>query len=96
MRFRRNSSKFTGDIGESWHEYIAKYQQLALIYDPNNQQKLWYLHNMMDGDAKIFYLDSVLPHIQTLNHGVELIGHECNSNVQQNQAKNVPDTLRLQ
>ena len=45
MRFR--TEKFTGGIGESWNEYAAEYQQVALDYNLGSQQKLQYLHNIM-------------------------------------------------
>ena len=37
-RFR--SDKFTGDIGESWNEYVQECQQVARDYGLGNQQKL--------------------------------------------------------
>ena len=95
MRFRQNSSNFTSGIGESWNEYIAEYLQVARDYDLNNQQKLLYLHDIIGGDAKRFYLDSVYPHVQTFNHAVEPIGREYNSSLRQNRVKNLLNTLRL-
>ena len=57
MRFR--AKNFTGDIGESWNEYVAEYQQAAMDYNLGNLQKLQYLHNIMGDDAKRFYLNNV-------------------------------------
>ncbi len=94
MRFR--ADKFTGDIGESWNEYLAEYMQVARDYNLSSQQKLQFLHNIMEGDAKRFYLDVFLPNVSTVNHAVELIGHEYNCIVRQNRVKNVLKTLRLQ
>ena len=71
MRFR--TEKFTGDIGESWNEHVAEYQQVAMDYNPGNQQKLQYLHNIMGGDAKRFYQNNVQPHVNTYAHAVEMI-----------------------
>ena len=74
MRFR--TEKFTGHIGESWNEYVADYQQVAMDYNLGNQQKLQYLHNIMGGDAKRFYLNNVQPHVNTYPHAVKLINKE--------------------
>ena len=74
MRFLRE--KFTGNIGESWNEHVAEYQQLYLGYNLGNQQKLQYLHDVMGGDFKRFYLNNCLPHVNTFSHAVELINQE--------------------
>lgn len=50
----------------------------------------------MGGDAKRFYLNNVLPHVNTFSLPVELINQENNSVVRQNRVKNVLSQLRLQ
>lgn len=40
MRFRHESETFTGDIGESWNEHVAEYQQVEQDYNLENTQKL--------------------------------------------------------
>ena len=56
MRF--SADKFTGVIGESCNEYVAKY-----------------LHKIMGGAAKRFFLDVDLHNVSNFNQAVELIGH---------------------
>lgn len=96
MRFKYESSKFSGDIGQSWNEYVAEYQQVSRDYNLTERQKLQFLHNLFIGDAKRHYLDSVAPHCHNFNHAVEEIGNEYNSSVRQNRVRNVLNTLRLQ
>ena len=55
----------------------------------NATQKLQYLHNIVCGDAKIFYLNVVMPNVNTYNHAIDLIGQEHNSVLRQNRVKNV-------
>ncbi len=50
----------------------------------------------MGRDVKRFYLDSVLPHVQTFNNSVELMGHKYNADMQKNRAKSVLKAVRLQ
>lgn len=50
----------------------------------------------MGSDAKRFYLDSLLPYVNTFNRAVELIGNGYNSIARQNRVKNVLNQLRLQ
>ena len=87
MRFR--SDKFTGDIGESWNEYVREYQQVARDYGLGNQEKLQYLHSIIEGTAKRFYLNTALPHVNSYAHAVDLIGKEYNSLNRQTRIKNV-------
>ena len=94
MRFRND--KFTGDIGESWNKHVAEYQQVARDYNMNATQKLQYLHNIMGGGAKRFYLNVAMPNVNTYNHAIDLIGQEYNSVVPQNRVKNVLNQIRLQ
>lgn len=56
MRFRDQASKFSGNLGESWSEFVAEYQQVSRDYELTASQKLQYLHNLLRGDAKRFYL----------------------------------------
>ena len=94
MLVRRD--RFTGDIGESWNECVAEYQQIARDYNIGNQKKLQCLHNIMAGDAKRFYQNGVATHVNSFNHAVELIGRQYNSTAPQNNVKNVLNQLLLQ
>jgi len=94
--YYREGSKFSGEIGQSWNEAVANYQQVAKDYELTDRQKLQYIHYMLDGDAKRYYYDSVEPQAGTFNHAIMLIGNEYNSMVRQNRVKNVLSTLRLQ
>eukprot|EP00171_Calliarthron_tuberculosum_P018940 IDg18940t1 len=39
MRFKEKDSKFSGDIGQSWIEYVAEYQQVSRDYGLSPTQK---------------------------------------------------------
>lgn len=51
--------KFFDDLGESWMEFIYEYLQIYRDSTLGPVQKLHYLHNILRGDAKLFYLDKV-------------------------------------
>ena len=93
MRFR--TEKFTWDIGQFWNEYVSEYQQASSDYQLGNAQKLQYLQNILGGDAKRFYLNNVLLHVNGYRHAVEPISSEYNSVVRQNRVKNILAPLRL-
>ena len=59
MRLKDNEKKFSGDLGENWMEFVDEYSQVARDYNLNISQKLQYIHNILRGDAKRFYLDRV-------------------------------------
>eukprot|EP00171_Calliarthron_tuberculosum_P002991 IDg2991t1 len=95
MRFRENSAKFSGDIGESWIEYVAEYLQVSRDYNLSTVQKLQFLHNILRGDAKRFYLDQIQGHVNSFQQAVDSIGREYNSIVRQNRVKNYLSGIRL-
>eukprot|EP00171_Calliarthron_tuberculosum_P023415 IDg23415t1 len=95
MRFRDKDTKFSGDIGQSWMEYVAEYQQVARDYGLSPAQKKQYLHNLLRGDAKRFYLDQVDNQVNNFNQAVLVIENEYNSVVRQNRVKTYLGTLRL-
>lgn len=84
MRFMNTSSKFRGDIGKFWQEFIHEYRQVSRYYRLFNQQKLDYLYNLLYGDAKRFYLDSVYGYAQSFQEVVDTVEREYNSIVRQN------------
>lgn len=45
MRPNNLESKFDGDLGESWSEYVDSYIQIAKDYNFSMDHKLHYLHN---------------------------------------------------
>eukprot|EP00170_Pyropia_yezoensis_P002751 contig_11549_g2756 len=95
MRFRDPAAKFSGNLGESWSEYIAEYQQVARDYELTASQKLQYLHNLLRGDAKRFFLDRVHGTAATFAQAVDMVGAEYNSIVRQDRFKNYLSSLRL-
>eukprot|EP00171_Calliarthron_tuberculosum_P002786 IDg2786t1 len=95
MRFRERDSKFSGDLGESWIEYVAEYQQVARDYALSPMQKKQYLHNLLRGDAKRYYLDRVDNQVNNFTEAVRMIDNEYNSIVRQNRVKNHLAGLRL-
>ncbi|GAB0492781.1 hypothetical protein MMPV_004051 [Pyropia vietnamensis] len=95
MRFRDQAAKFSGNLGESWSEYVAEYQQVARDYEMTASQKLQYLHNLLRGDAKRFYLDRVHGTAATFAQAVDMVSAEYNSIVRQDRVKNYLSGLRL-
>ncbi|KAK1864449.1 hypothetical protein I4F81_006995 [Pyropia yezoensis] len=88
MRFRDASSKFSGNLREAWMEYVAEYQQVGRDYDLSQEQRFQYMHNILSGDAKRFYLDKVQSYATSFSQAVDMVSTEYNSIVRQNRAKN--------
>ena len=76
-------SEFYGEIGQSWNEFVAEYQQVARDYGFNAVQKKQCLHNLLRGDAKRFYLHNVDIYINNFTQAVQMIDNEYNSIVRQ-------------
>lgn len=60
-------------------EYVAEYQQVARDYELSQEQRFQYLHNLLRGDAKRFYLDTVQPYVTSFNEAVHHVKAEYNS-----------------
>jgi len=95
MRFRDPSAKFSGGIGESWMEYVGDYQQVARDYNLTATQKLQFLHNIVVGAAKRYYINHVQAFATTFAQAVEMVGNEFNSAVQQNEVKTYLSTYDM-
>ncbi|OSX74486.1 hypothetical protein BU14_0287s0005 [Porphyra umbilicalis] len=81
MRFRDPSVKFSGNLGESWMEYVAEYQQVARDYDLSPSQCFQYLRNLLRGDATRFYLDKVQPYATSFTQAVDQVSVELCSGI---------------
>lgn len=46
MRFKYSDNRFSGNIGESWIEYVSNYQRVAIDYNLNPEQKLTFFQNI--------------------------------------------------
>lgn len=95
MRFRDSSSKFSGNLGEAWMEYVAEYQQVARDYDLSQEQRFQFMHNILSGDAKRFYLDKVQSYASSFSQAVDMVSAEYNSIVRQNRVKNYLSGYRM-
>lgn len=60
MRLKDKDKKFSGDLGESWMEFVDDYLQMCRDYSLTHVQKLQYMHNLLRGDAKRFYQHNVV------------------------------------
>lgn len=95
MCVKDSDSKFGGDLGECWSEYVDSYIQIARDYNLTMDQKLQYLHNALSKDALRFYLNAVQPYATTFQQAVAMIDREYNSTVHQNRVKNYLKSLRV-
>lgn len=59
MRLKEREKTFSADLGESWVEFVDEYSHISRDYNLNPSQKLQYLHTLLHGDAKSFFLDKV-------------------------------------
>lgn len=95
MRLKDSEKKFSGDIGECWHEFVDDYNQVSRDYKLSATQKLQYLHNILRNDASRFFLDRVQPYANTYVQAVDMIDKEYNSPVRQTRVKNYLSSLRV-
>ena len=58
-------------------------------------QKLQYMHNLLRGDAKRFYLDKIDGYATYFNQAVGIVEKDYNSTVRQTKVKNYLNTLRI-
>ncbi len=75
-------------------EFVAEYQQ-ARGYSLSPQQKKQYLHNLLRGDSKRFFLDREENYVTTFQQAVEMFEKEYNSTVRQKRVKKYLNGLRM-
>lgn len=95
MRFKDSDTKFSGDIGQYWMEFVSEYHQVARYYNLAPSQKKHYLHNLLKGDAKRYYIDQFDTVTQNFSQAVAMIDNEYSSVVLQNRVKAYLSSLRL-
>ena len=95
MRLKESEKKFCSDFGECWQEYVDQYRQVLRDYNLKPAQKLRYLHNLLRGDAKRFYFDTVEGYAIKFEQAISMIEREYNSIVRQNKVKNFLKSLRM-
>ena len=87
VRLKDKEKKFSGDLGESWMEYVNDYLQLCRDYSLSPTQKLHYLHNLLRGDAKRYYLDKVDGYATSFQQATQMLESEYNFAVHQTRVK---------
>ena len=75
-------------------EHVDDYKRMALDYNLSVTQKLQYMHNLLRGEAKRFYLDKVDKYSTSFTQAVDIIEKEYNSTVPQTKVKSYLNTLR--
>lgn len=95
LRFKDNQAKFSGDARECLDDFVADYNLAGRDFGLSPEQKLRYLHNLLRGDAKRFYLSELEPFATSYVDAVARIRAEYHSAVHQSQAQNTLSSLRM-
>lgn len=94
-RFRDSSAKFSGSSKEVWSEFVSEYQSMSRDYNLSANQRFQFLHNILSGDAKRYYLNTIQGHARDYTEAVAMIESEYNPPVRQMQVKNLLSTHRM-
>jgi predicted phage-related endonuclease len=95
MRFAKSDTKFTGDLDQSYTEFISNYQDASKYYELTPTQKLQYIYLLFDGEAKRFYRNYVANTVKTFNEAHARLLEEHNSSTRQNRVKKELSRLRV-
>jgi hypothetical protein len=87
--------KFTGKLGEDLTEYISNYMDATNDYNLTNQQKMDFMHHLLDGEAKRFYREEVLSSCTNFAEATAMMQAEFNSLTRQNVVRKHLHKLRL-
>lgn len=69
-------------------DYVDEYVHIFHDYNLSRSQKLQFMHNIVRGDAKRFYLNVLYGFTNTFEQAVEITEKEYNSAVSQARVKN--------
>lgn len=95
VRFHDQTAKFSGNLGESWNEFVAEYQQVAREYKLTAAQKLQVMYSLLHGDSKRLFLDQVHGTAATFARAADMVSTEYNFIVRQDRVQNYLSSLRL-
>jgi len=95
MRFKDKAAKFSCGLGEAWMGVCGRLPagEPGLQFDRVAEAP--FLHNLLYGDAKHFYLENVQAFATSFNQAVELVSTDYNSVVRQSRVKNYLSTFRM-
>lgn len=95
MRLNNGDKKFSEALGESWMAFVDEYLPIGRDYSLSPTQKLQYLHSILSGDSKIYYLERIDGYATSFQQAVEMIEREYNSSVRKSCVKHYVNQLRL-
>lgn len=95
LRFKNNSSKFSGDPNECLDDFVADYELVCRDYGLSPMQMLRYIYNLLRDDAKRFYLNELVHSVNSYDLMVMRLRNEYHSDVRQSQARNKLASLRM-
>ena len=76
-------------------EYVDDYLQVCRDYNLSPPQRLQFLHNLLRGDAKRYYLDKIDGYATSFQQAIQMLEEEYNSPVRQTRVKNYLNSLRV-
>lgn len=94
MRPKNTEQKFTGYLGECWHDYFDEYNEIASDYNLHDEKQLRFMHSHLTNDSHRFFLDKVMPFATLYASAVDIIDKEYNSILRQMRAENDLENLR--
>jgi hypothetical protein len=95
MRFKDDTKKFSGALGECWSEFISEYLYAAEDYKLNPFQKLQYFHHLLRDNAKRFYTRHIQGNVGSFSEASNLMEQEYNSISRRNRISNHLKSLRI-
>lgn len=73
QHFKNKSDRFSGKLGEDVHEHFRNYELASNDYKLSPEQKLAYLHNLFEGEAKQYYHSTAFSKANSYNEAKENI-----------------------
>jgi hypothetical protein len=95
MRFKDDTKKISGALGECWSEFISEYLNAAEDYKLNPFQKLQYFHHLLRDNAKGLYTRHIQGNVGSFREASNLMEQECNSISRRNIISNHFKSLRI-
>lgn len=94
QRFQKEG-KFSGKLRENLNECLANYDEACADYGLNEEQKLKFVHNLFDGEAKQFFRNYVQPSSTRYQVVAQKMIAELNNITRQNRVRLYLQGLKL-
>lgn len=95
QKYKSKEDKYSAKIGEDLEELFENYEQTCEDYKLTDKHKHQYVHNLFEGEAKVFFKQNVYPNVRNYEQVKQEMLQEFNNATRQNRVRQYLLSLTL-